>query len=186
MELADLIIDKCLDTHTNNVVFTGGNPCLYDLSQIIQTLQENFINVDLETQGSKLPYWLEDVDNLVISPKAPSSGQPDVYDKIYHWLKDSNIIITNLTIKIPIFTDEDFEFAKRYNELMKKINWETHSKIKLYLTVGNTNTEETGDISKRVLMDYEKLIDKVMKSEMSNVYVLPQVHTLVYGNKQGV
>ena len=34
--------------------------------------------------------------------------------------------------------------------------------------------------------DYEKLIEKVCNSEMKNVYILPQVHTLIWGNKQGV
>ena len=58
--------------------------------------------------------------------------------------------------------------------------------IDMYINVGNTNTSETGDISKRVLSDYGKLIDKVMKSEMKRVYIMPQVHTLVWGNKQGV
>ena len=42
------------------------------------------------------------------------------------------------------------------------------------------------NISKRVLSDYNKLIEKVCNSDMANVYVLPQVHTLIWGNKQGV
>ena len=58
--------------------------------------------------------------------------------------------------------------------------------IKFYLSVGNTDTHQEGSIADRVLKDYEKLIEKVCNSEMKNVYILPQVHTLVWGNKQGV
>ena len=58
--------------------------------------------------------------------------------------------------------------------------------IDLYLSVGNTNTTEEGDISQRVLKDYEKLIERVSNSDMKRVFILPQIHTLVWGNKQGV
>ena len=58
--------------------------------------------------------------------------------------------------------------------------------IDLYLSVGNTNTTEKGDISQRVLKDYEKLIERVSNSDMKRVFILPQIHTLVWGNKQGV
>ena len=180
------ILKRCKDTNTNNVVFTGGNPCLYDLSKVVGLLGDEGIGIDVETQGSLLPDWLKGVDNLVISPKAPSSGQPDVYENVMNWFMNNDIRIPNVAFKIPIFNEEDFKFAEKYYELMEKLTWETHTKVKLYLSVGNTNTEEPGDISKRVLIDYEKLINKTMESGMSRVYVLPQVHTLVYGNKQGV
>ena len=58
--------------------------------------------------------------------------------------------------------------------------------IDLYLSVGNSNTTEEGDISHRVLTDYKKLIERVSNSEMKRVFILPQIHTLVWGNKQGV
>lgn len=70
--------------------------------------------------------------------------------------------------------------------MVEDIIWETDLDIKMYLSVGNTNTNEAGSISDRILLDYEKLIERTMKSEMKKVYVLPQVHTLVWGNKQGV
>lgn len=71
----------------------------------------------------------------------------------------------------------------KYYELVESTG---RSNIKMYLSVGNTNTKESGDISSRVLKDYETLIEKVCNSKMNNVYILPQVHTLVWGNKQGV
>lgn len=188
-DLATELIVRCNFTNTKNVVLTGGNPCLYDFNKVIDLLHEEGISVDVETQGSKLPEWLYKVDNLVISPKAPSSGQPDVYENIASFLYNPLKIKTgyNVAIKIPVFNDIDFEFAMKYYKLVEQTMWETnYVNIKMYLSVGNTNTNEQGDISKRILIDYKNLIEKTMDSGMQKVYVLPQVHTLVWGNKYGV
>ena len=186
-ELADILVKECNNSKCSNVVLTGGNPCLYDFKQVIDILHNNDITVDIETQGSKMPDWLLDVDLLVISPKAPSSKQPDVYKTVneYMNMKLLSSIKQKVAIKIPVFNEEDFEFAMKYYALVDYYR-EKGIDIDLYLSVGNTNTTEAGDISKRVLTDYEKLINMVANSYMERVFILPQVHTLVWGNKQGV
>lgn len=184
-ELADILVQECNNSKCSNVVLTGGNPCLYDFKQVIDILHDNNITVDIETQGSKMPDWLLDVDLLVISPKAPSSKQPDVYKTVNEYMKLLSSIKQKVAIKIPVFNEEDFEFAMKYYALVDYYR-EKGVDIDLYLSVGNTNTTEAGDISKRVLTDYEKLINMVANSYMQRVFILPQVHTLVWGNKQGV
>lgn len=184
-ELADILVQECNNSKCNNVVLTGGNPCLYNFKQVIDILHNNNITVDIETQGSKMPDWLLDVDLLVISPKAPSSKQPDVYKTVNEYMKLLSNIKQKIAIKIPVFNEEDFEFAMKYYALVDYYR-EKGVDIDLYLSVGNTNTTEAGDISKRVLSDYEKLINMVVNSYMERVFILPQVHTLVWGNKQGV
>lgn len=184
-ELADILVQECNNSKCSNVVLTGGNPCLYDFKQVIDILHDNNITVDIETQGSKMPDWLLDVDLLVISPKAPSSKQPDVYKTVNEYMKLLSSIKQKVAIKIPVFNEEDFEFAIKYYALVDYYR-EKGVDIDLYLSVGNTNTTEAGDISKRVLSDYEKLINMVANSYMQRVFILPQVHTLVWGNKQGV
>ena len=184
-ELADILVQECNNSKCSNVVLTGGNPCLYDFKQVIDILHNNNITVDIETQGSKMPDWLLDVDLLVISPKAPSSKQPDVYKTVNEYMKLLSNIRQKVAIKIPVFNEEDFEFAMKYYALVDYYR-EKGVDIDLYLSVGNTNTTEAGDISKRVLSDYEKLINMVANSYMERVFILPQVHTLVWGNKQGV
>lgn len=184
-ELADILVQECNNSKCSNVVLTGGNPCLYDFKQVIDILHDNNITVDIETQGSKMPDWLLDVDLLVISPKAPSSKQPDVYKTVNEYMKLLSSIRQKVAIKIPVFNEEDFEFAMKYYALVDYYR-EKDVDIDLYLSVGNTNTTEAGDISKRVLSDYEKLINMVANSYMERVFILPQVHTLVWGNKQGV
>ena len=187
-DLVSKIINTCRETNTANVVLTGGNPCLYDFDKVIDLLKDIGISIDVETQGSILPDWLYKVDQLVISPKAPSSGQKDVYDNVLKFLSNEEKVPVgyNVAIKIPVFNEEDFKFAERYYELVQQVIWNTNVNAKMYLSVGNTNTNEAGDISKRVLLDYESLINRTMESGMKKVYVLPQVHTLVWGNKQGV
>lgn len=184
-ELADILVQECNNSKCSNVVLTGGNPCLYDFKEVIDILHDNNITVDIETQGSKMPDWLLDVDLLVISPKAPSSKQPDVYKTVNEYMKLLSSIKQKVAIKIPVFNEEDFEFAMKYYALVDYYR-EKGVDIDLYLSVGNTNTTEDGDISKRVLSDYEKLINMVANSYMERVFILPQVHTLVWGNKQGV
>lgn len=184
-ELADILVQECNNSKCSNVVLTGGNPCLYDFKEVIDILHDNNITVDIETQGSKMPDWLLDVDLLVISPKAPSSKQPDVYKTVNEYMKLLSSIRQKVAIKIPVFNEEDFEFAMKYYALVDYYR-EKGVDIDLYLSVGNTNTTEAGDISKRVLSDYEKLINMVANSYMKRVFILPQVHTLVWGNKQGV
>lgn len=184
-ELADILVQECNNSKCSNVVLTGGNPCLYDFKEVIDILHDNNITVDIETQGSKMPDWLLDVDLLVISPKAPSSKQPDVYKTVNEYMKLLSSIRQKVAIKIPVFNEEDFEFAMKYYALVDYYR-EKGVDIDLYLSVGNTNTTEDGDISKRVLSDYEKLINMVANSYMERVFILPQVHTLVWGNKQGV
>lgn len=186
-ELSSKLITLCQDTDTSRVILTGGNPCLYDFSEVINILHYNNIFVDVETQGSKLPEWLTKIDQLVISPKAPSSKQVDVFDNVRQFVNREDLPLNyNVAIKIPIFNDEDFMFAQKYYNLINRLILESTINAKMYLSVGNTDTNEVGDISKRVLTDYNKLIEKVCNSDMANVYVLPQVHTLIWGNKQGV
>lgn len=182
VELSNYLLQLCENTNTAHVILTGGNPCIYDFTDVIDTLHRNNIHVDVETQGSLYPEWLKKVDILVISPKAPSSEQKDVLQQVKAYL-DGNNNNSTIAIKIPVFNDDDFKFATSYHNMIETLN---NDKIKFYLSVGNTDTKEAGDISTRVLTDYEKLIEKVCNSEMKNVYILPQVHTLVWGNKQGV
>lgn len=182
--LGEYLVQLCKKTNTNTVILTGGNPCLYDFLEVIDILHNSFIKVNVETQGSIMPDWLRYIDLLVISPKAPSSKMKDVSESIKDFVISTNYSC-DIAIKIPVFNDEDFKFAEKYYKFCENLkNWGVY--FKFYLSVGNTDTNESGTINERILKDYEKLIERVMNSSMKDVYILPQVHTLVWGNKQGV
>ncbi len=48
----DEIVKGALDSGLKTVVITGGEPCMYDLSELTQTLKSEGINVHLETSGA--------------------------------------------------------------------------------------------------------------------------------------
>lgn len=175
-DLAAKILNFCQDNCCSQVILTGGNPCLYDFSLVVKKLHKNNIKVDVETQGSVLPSWLNNCDLVVLSPKPPSSGQPSVYENIKKFLQDTNV---KTVIKIPIFNDEDVEFLKLYHKLAA-------NKSKVYAMVGNEDPESEGDISSNVLKKYKTIIEKILKEKIDPIYILPQLHVLIWGNKSGV
>jgi 7-carboxy-7-deazaguanine synthase len=168
----------------SHVTISGGNPALLkNLNTFIGMLKENEIEVAIETQGSVWQDWFLDVDDLTISPKPPSSKMKTNYNVLDSII--SKLVVgerqVNTSLKVVVFNDEDFDYAKaitiRYPE------------IAFYLQVGNSDieTKDNPMLTKILLEKYEWLIDKVVAdSELNNARVLPQLHTLIWGNKRGV
>lgn len=188
--LSQLLTQKCIDTNCKHIVLTGGNPCLYDFSYILFKLKAFGITVDIETQGDLIPDWLTMIDTIVFSPKAPSSGMPDTYDSIVNFITENNQNNRNIAIKIPVFDDADIDFARKYARFISTFTskHDNNINLRLYLSVGNSDVNTVESIRDRVLSDYEELLNKINKfpKDFENIYILPQIHTLVWGNKQGV
>ena len=189
-ELSEKLIDICKRQNCIHVVLTGGDPCLYDFKEVIYMLNRAEVLVDVETEGWLYPEWLSYVNTVVFSPKPPSSGQPDVYEKLINYLnmlfdENGSYVHTNYVVKIPVFNDADIDFARKYSKFVNQID-NTH--LSMYLSVGNSDVTTTESIRDRVLDDYEKLLNKINENpaEFSDVYILPQLHTLIWGNRQGV
>jgi len=168
----------------SHVTLSGGNPALLpQLGELIQLLHDRNITVAVETQGSRWQDWLIAVDEVTLSPKPPSSGMETEWKML-------DIIVDNLkqrpakyshSLKVVIFDESDLDYAVtihlRYPDTL------------LYLQVGNSDvhTMDSTQLTMTLLQRYEWLIDKVMESStLNNVRVLPQLHTLVWGNKRGV
>ncbi|MNP06581.1 7-carboxy-7-deazaguanine synthase [compost metagenome] len=80
-----------------------------------------------------------------------------------------------------IFDEEDLAYAVKAHL--------RYPDAPMYLQVGNddVHTMDSTQLISTLLQRYEWLIDKVMESSILNhVHVLPQLHTLVWGNKRGV
>lgn len=199
-----------------HVTLSGGNPALLpQLGELITLLRSQGIATAVETQGSRWQDWLYDIDEVTLSPKPPSSGMAtnwDVLDDIVARLTNrktadwktvgesssaSNVPTAMCakepanesvrfysgacSLKIVIFDDTDLAYARTVHE--------RYPHVPLFLQTGNpdVNTENTGQIAESLLHRYEWLIDRVMDdSRLNNVRVLPQLHTLVWGNKRGV
>ncbi|PFK05224.1 7-carboxy-7-deazaguanine synthase QueE [Bacillus cereus] len=164
----------------SHVTISGGNPVLLkNLGDLISLLKKKNIRIALETQGSIWRDWLLHVDEITLSPKPPSSNMKtnfEILSDILHKLQ-----IKNCSLKIVVFNDEDFLYAK---EIHKR-----YPNIPFFLQVGNDNIKLKDDtlLIKQLLAKYKWLIDKTLQcNEMNDVKVLPQIHTLIWGNKRGV
>lgn len=97
--------------HIRNVTFSGGNPAIHDLSELVHLLKEDGWNIFVETQGTKCPLWFWEVDEIVCSPKSPGMGEvfeQKVFEEFVQSVAEYN---TNLSIKIVVFNQLDLEFA---------------------------------------------------------------------------
>lgn len=178
------IFDKVVELGEDNfshVTISGGNPALWrdPMDQLIDMLHEKGYSVGLETQGSIWQDWFWKIDDLVISPKPPSSGMTPDLEKLDEIILRLQVRSVNFSLKVVVFDDTDFEFAKMINK--------RYNQPIFYLSVGNEDPNEEGDISQRLLRKLDWLWSKVLSDpEMNNARPLPQLHTLVWANKRGV
>lgn len=161
------------------VVLTGGNPCLYDMGELIDILHENDYEVHVETQGTMFPRWLQDVDFISLSPK---------------------ITLTNI---------EFFGMAKAKNEVEKIIDQIKFCEHQLKFVIGDveeyalaleiakSHPKETvifqpkhidGDSSLSSENGVMALADEMCKDLRipANVRFMPQLHRIIWGDINGV
>ncbi|UXR86429.1 7-carboxy-7-deazaguanine synthase QueE [Staphylococcus felis] len=163
----------------NHVTISGGNPALIKgLQSFVDLCHSQNIKTALETQGSHFKPWMRQIDDLTISPKPPSSGMThdlNILDGVIDQCDESKI-----NLKVVIFDETDYQFAK--------IIHHRYPDLPFYLQVGNPYLDDQVEHhTSKLLSRYEWLIQLVMKSsDMNDVFVLPQLHTLVWSNQKGV
>ncbi|WP_413381279.1 7-carboxy-7-deazaguanine synthase QueE [Alkalihalobacillus sp. 1P02AB] len=164
----------------SHVTISGGNPALHKgIAALVNLLKEKQIQTAIETQGSIWQDWLLDIDEVTISPKPPSSKMEtnlEKLDEIIYKLANHN-----MSLKVVIFDDVDFVYAENIHK--------RYPNIPFYLQVGNedSKTEENHNLLQQLLNRYEWLIERTINSQvMNDAKVLPQLHTLLWGNKRGV
>ncbi|MEC7478709.1 MAG: 7-carboxy-7-deazaguanine synthase QueE [Bacteroidota bacterium] len=99
IEVDDLIKD--VKEHTSNVVITGGEPLMWDLSELTKRFKENNIKLHLETSGA---YDLSgNWDWVCLSPKKKMLPKKEFYS-----IADE--------LKVVIYNNDDFKFAVQESE----------------------------------------------------------------------
>ena len=186
-EAYDKVIDLSLNEKgeriCNHMTLTGGNPALVNepMARLLEMLKAAGFKISIETQGTIYREWFKLIDHFVLSPKPPSSKMRTnmrLLDRIVAQLIEDEV---NFTFKIVIFDDEDLAYAK---ELFKHY---PEAPKPYYLSVGNIDALEQGDVSGRLIQKLGWLWDKVFDDpELNDARPLPQLHTLVYSNKRGV
>jgi 7-carboxy-7-deazaguanine synthase len=166
----------------SHVTLSGGNPALLrHLNELIDLLHQEGIQVALETQGSRWQDWFLQIDELTLSPKPPSSGMTTdwgVLDTIVGKLSHNS---RNFSLKVVVFDESDLRYAVSVHM--------RYAGVPFFLQAGNDDLTERDSavLLNRLIKRYEWLVDTVIASaELTNVRVLPQLHTWIWGNKRGV
>ena len=148
MALED-IVDLVKKADAKNVVITGGEPLLHDLTELCNALRTNIPNVSLWLETSGTAPFSGDFDHVCLSPKRTHLPLSENYAKA----NELKVIIQDL---------EDFEFAETQAECV-----ETHNcaSIQLFL-----QTEWSAE-------NNEAIIDYILKNPKWRLSV--QLHKIL-------
>lgn len=168
------------------VTLSGGNPAMQPLGKLISLGREHGYSFALETQGSIAQPWFAQLAYLTLSPKAPGMGNPwpTRWDRLERCLAAARAngaaAGPRICLKLVIFDEDDYQYARgvaaRYPDLP------------VYLQVGNhTPPHQAPEIDlPGILKRLDWLIERVLQDRWYTATVLPQMHTILWGNKRGV
>lgn len=178
------IIDQIqhLPIGATDVVLSGGNPLLWDLTAFVTDLSNLGYWIHVETQGTLFRSWLNWVDEIIISPKPPSSGtetDPTVTAKFLQQLdgvSKRRMGAMNISMKYVVFDRIDYTYVL---DAVEQLGLE-----EVFISVG-TRPEDT---SEDLLERYRQIISMIWERPpaVSTIRVLPQMHVLLWGHKLGV
>ncbi len=166
------------------VTLSGGNPAIQPLEPLIELGHQHGYTFAIETQGSVAQPWFSRLDYVTLSPKPPSSKQITRWERLDRCVAYAQDGIDghrpHVSLKIVVFDEEDFAYARyvagRYPD------------VPMYLQAGNhTPPHRSAELDfAGILARIDWLIQRVNAEQWYNVTVLPQLHTLLWGNKRGV
>lgn len=165
---------------------SGGNPAMYPLGALIDLGHQHGYHFSLETQGSIPQDWFMKLSYLTLSPKLPGMGNPwptnwERFEKCLAaaWAVDP-AMGPQICLKLVIFDETDYHSARALAE--------RYPALPVYLQAGNHSPSQVAneiDLS-GILSRLNWLIDRVLQDRWYNAVVLPQLHTLLWGNTRGV
>lgn len=161
------------------ITVSGGNPALYRLDAFLALAHERGHRVALETQGSIPRKWFALLDHLILSPKPPSSRMRFDPGKLAECISLAGPD-TQVALKVVVFDGVDFDFARQVGRL--------HPDLPFYLQPGNHTPPHLADHVDvdGVLERTRWLVERVGAERWYNAAVIPQLHTLLWGNRRGV
>jgi 7-carboxy-7-deazaguanine synthase len=186
-----------LDPDCKWVVFSGGNPALLLLEDLVKALHVRGTNVMIETQGSVYHSWIAECESVCVSPKGPSMyGDGIVGDvqphrqvnNFYEQYKEDQAAHSRIYFKVVCFSEDDVTFAKEIHRRFPQ--------VPIFLSVGNHAPGPTvgnGGRGEADAADIPRLLDRLKwlcertsnDPQMKDVRVLPQMHVLAWGNERG-
>ncbi|MFN3701762.1 MAG: 7-carboxy-7-deazaguanine synthase QueE [Alphaproteobacteria bacterium] len=159
------------------ITLSGGNPAIQPLKALIELGHERGHEFCMETQGSVVPDWLGALDVLTLSPKPPSSGMETDFDKLDACLALAEQGGGDTLLKIVVFDENDYIYARKIGA--------RYPDLPLFLQPGNHAVDTDFD-QDGVMERMRWLIDRAQQDLWFDITILPQLHTLIWGNKRGV
>ncbi|MBO0346657.1 7-carboxy-7-deazaguanine synthase QueE [Roseibium limicola] len=171
------------------VSLSGGNPAIQPMQSLIELGNAAGYQFCLETQGSIAKDWFSKLNVLTLSPKPPSSGMETDWNTLKECVEaarsgpgQSPLII----LKIVVFDEADYQYAQMAGRLFMD--------LPVYLQPGNHTpppASETGKAAAEIDMQgilerMRWLVDRTVRDGWHSATVLPQLHTLLWGNLRGV
>lgn len=195
LEIADVVQEVRIGRNEAIKLWTisGGNPALWDLKPFIDRLHEDGCIAAIETQGTYYKPWINDCDFVTISPKSPGMGERFLPEQYIEYIKALSRH-PGLNIKIVVFSSQDVEFALEVREMTRAIiDVERGRMPPFFLSVGNPwppGTEHTlssDNLRLQLLREMRATTEELLQDPRCAGFIfLPQLHVLLWGNKQGV
>lgn len=168
------------------ITLSGGNPAMQPLEPLLDLGMARGYTFAIETQGSIAQPWFNKLAYLTLSPKGPGMQNPwsTDWERLDRCIQAAQIghegNIPQICLKIVIFDEADYQYARQAAE--------RYPVLPIYLQVGNHTPPQVADeIDVAGLFTrLEWLIERVLQDRWYTVTVLPQMHTLLWGNKRGV
>lgn len=191
-QIAAEVIDILDRDNCASVTFSGGNPCIHELGDLIQELTEFGAEVSVETQGTLHPSWLHSVDYITISPKGPGMGEKFEPEKFTAFLEYLDVAYAPaLCVKVVVFSALDLEFASLVYEITKDVYQERD--VPFYLSLGNRwlpeDQSQPYNIAAhraQLAADFDQVLQEITGfPALKEARILPQVHVFLYGNEKG-
>jgi 7-carboxy-7-deazaguanine synthase len=211
-EIADELVRLRGISGTNWVTLSGGNPCMWDLTRLIQLLKGARFAVAVETQGTLCPQWLNQCGLITVSPKSPGMGEkfePEKFKNIMQMCWANSI---PCCVKVVVFSAQDLEFAFQVQQELEAANAPHYMQELKFLSLGNPYPPELGPDSalhnhwmleannaeealyedpeagkshrERLLDHYQVMIEEFLQDgRLTEWKFLPQLHVLVYSNE---
>lgn len=171
------------------ITFSGGNPCIHDLTELVNWLHEGGFKVHVETQGTKFPDWLLQVDSITVSPKGPGMGEkfnPEEFHQFMMPLMAQSHL--RWSIKVVVFDQRDLELMRSLKQQYYNLSDDS-----FYLSLGNPyppgyrEGDHPVNLRDALVLLYEMLLEDIMSDPLlASCRFLPQWHVILWGNKQGV
>lgn len=156
------------------ITLSGGNPALQPLAGLLELGQAAGYQFSIETQGSVPRNWFSQLDHLVISPKPPSSGMTNDWPQVTKCIELA--ATAEIVFKIVVKDEIDYEFAREVHKL--------YPSFPMTLQACNTHQDSSSMVT-HILERQRWLTERVCDDHWYEVRVLPQLHSLLWGNTAG-